>query len=286
MTILRTVWMLTRETFDQWWNDKAPRSAAALSYYTLFALAPLLVIVIAVAGVLFGREAAQGRLIGQLTSAVGADAARALQSMLANAGSWGGGTIATTIGLATLVVGTTGVVSELQDALNTVWKVAEKPGRGIRGLVLDRLVALAIVMTFGLLLIASLSASAIMAAASSWLHGVIPEWLFLGHLLGYGLSLGVLGVMLAVIFKVLPDVRMAWSDVWIGAGVTSVLLHLGKYLIVLYLQKAGLVSAFGAAGSVAVLLVWIYYISLLVLLGAEFTRTYAKHFGTHLGPDK
>jgi membrane protein len=280
----KKAWGLIKETFSEWSNDKAPRLGAALSYYTIFSLAPLLVLVISIAGLVFGRQAAEGRLLAQLSQVVGMDAGVALQSMVAKAGQHGGGVIATVIGVVVLMVGATGVVIELQDALNTVWKVVPKPGRGIKGLIRDRLLSIGIVLAFGFLFIVSLVASSGLAALGSVVRGWMPGWLILGYALNYGVSIGVIGVMLAMIFKVLPDVKMAWRDVWLGAAVTSVLFHVGKFLIGLYVGKASVGSTFGAAGSLAVLLVWIYYSTQLVLMGAEFTRAFANQFGSHVVP--
>jgi membrane protein len=284
--LFRNAWALIKQTFTEWSNDKAPRLGAALSYYTIFALAPLLLVVIAVAGLVFGREAAQGQLLAQISGIVGTDAGQAIQSMIAKAGARGGGVLATLVGIVTLGVGATGVVIELQDALNTVWKVVAKPGRGIKGLIRDRLLSVAVVIGFGFLLIVSLVASAGLAAAGNIVHGWVPGWVVVGYLLNYGLSIGVIGVMLAMMFKFLPDVKMAWRDVWVGAAATSVLFHLGKYLIGLYVGRASVASSFGAAGSLAILLVWIYYTSQLILLGAEFTRVFANRFGSHVVPSQ
>jgi len=281
---LQKPWALIKETFSEWSNDKAPRLGAALSYYTIFSLAPLLVLVISIAGLVFGRKAAEGRLLAQLSQVVGMDAGVALQTMVAKAGQHSGGVIASVIGLVVLIVGATGVVIELQDALNTVWKVVPKPGRGIKGLIRDRLLSIGIVLAFGFLFIVSLVASSGLAALGNVVRGWMPGWLILGYVLNYGVSIGVIGVMLAMIFKVLPDVKMAWRDVWLGAAVTSVLFHVGKFLIGLYVGKASVASTFGAAGSLAVLLVWIYYSTQLVLMGAEFTRAYANQFGSHVVP--
>jgi membrane protein len=184
----------------------------------------------------------------------------------------------------TLGVGATGVVIELQDALNTVWKVVPKPGRGVKGLIRDRLLSVAVVLGFGFLLIVSLVASAALEGLQKVVHGMIPGWVVFGYVLNYGVAIGVIGVMLALIFKMLPDVEMAWSDVWVGALVTSVLFHVGKLAIGLYLGRASVASPFGAAGSLVVLLVWIYYTSQLILFGAEFTRVYASHHGSHVAP--
>jgi len=280
----KQAWGLIKETFSEWSNDKAPRLGAALSYYTIFSMAPLLVLVISIAGLVFGRKAAEGRLLAQLSQVVGMDAGVALQSMVAKAGEHRTGIIATVIGLVVLMVGATGVVIELQDALNTVWKVVPKPGRGIKGLIRDRLLSIGIILAFGFLFIVSLVASSALAALGNVVRGWLPGWLILGYVLNYGVSIGVIGVMLAMIFKILPDVKMAWRDVWLGAAVTSVLFHVGKFLIGLYVGKAGVGSTFGAAGSLAVLLVWTYYSTQLVLMGAEFTRAYANQFGSHVVP--
>jgi membrane protein len=275
---------LVKDTFKEWSNDKAPRLGAALSYYTIFSLAPLLLLVIAVAGLAFGREAAEGRIVGELSGLIGADAAEALQGMIEKAGDRKGGVLATVIGGLTLLLGATGVLVELQDALNTVWKVIPKPGRGLRAFIRTRLLSFSLVLCFGFLLIVSLVASAGLAALGGWLADFIPGWVVMAYILNYGVSIGVIALLLALIFKVLPDVRMAFRDVWIGALVTSLLFHLGKFLIGLYIGKASVGSTFGAAGSLAVLLVWIYYSSQLVLLGAEFTRVYANRFGSHVEP--
>jgi membrane protein len=286
MRALKKGFGLVKETFSEWSNDKAPRLGAALSYYTIFSLAPLLLVVIAVAGLAFGRQAAQGQLLGQLSGVVGPDAARSIQTMIAKAGLHGHGVWATIVGVLTLGLGATGVVLELQDALNTVWKVAPKPGRGIKGIIRDRLLSVAVVLGFGFLLIVSLVASAALEGLQKLVHDIIPGWVVLGYVLNYGVAIGVIGLMLALIFKLLPDVKMAWSDVWIGALVTSVLFHIGKLAIGLYVGRASVASTFGAAGSLAVLLVWIYYTTQLILLGAEFTRVYANHYGSRVAPSE
>jgi len=182
----------------------------------------------------------------------------------------------------TLIVGATGVMIELQDSLNTVWKVVPKPGRGLKGLLRDRLLSFGIVLGFGFILLVSLVLSAGVAVLDSWIGGLIPGWIVLGYVLNYGISLGLVTVVLAAIFKILPDAKIAWRDVWVGALVTSVLFHLGKLGISIYIGKASVASSFGAAGSLAVLLVWIYYSAQIVLFGAEFTRVYANEYGSHV----
>ncbi len=282
MRFLRNAVRLFKSAANEWSNDKAARLGASLSYYTIFSLAPVLLLVIAVAGMVLGTQAAQGKIVEQLSGLLGADAAKAIQTMLEKSSHHKGGILATAIGFVTLIVGATGVMIELQDALNTVWKVVAKPGRGLKGIIRDRLLSFGIVLGFGFLLLVSLVLSAAVAVVDSWIGGFMPARVVLGYVLSYGLSLGLVAFVLAAIFKILPDVKIAWRDVWIGALVTSVLFHLGKFGISLYIGKASVASTFGAAGSLAVLLVWIYYSSQIVLFGAEFTRVYANEYGTRV----
>jgi membrane protein len=279
MKSLKTAWQLIKETLSNWSDDKAPRMGAALSYYTAFSLAPILVLVISIAGLVFGKDAAQGRIMGQLEGLLGHDSAAVVQTMLAKASERGSGILATVVGVITLLIGATGVVIELQDAINTVWKVIPKPGRGIRGLIRDRILSVGLILSFGFLLLVSLVMSAGLEFMGGVLGGFVPGWVILGYILNYGVSLMAITALVAMIFKILPDAHVAWKDVWIGAFATSVLFHVGKYLIGLYVGRASVGSAFGAAGSLAVLLVWIYYSAQLILLGAEFTRCLATRFG-------
>jgi membrane protein len=286
MRFVERVWRVLKTSAQEWSNDKAPRLGASLSYYTIFSLAPLLVIAIAVAGLLFGHEAAQGKIVDQLAGLMGADAAKAVQTMVQQSSRHGGGVVASVVGVVTLLVGATGVVIELQDALNVVWKVVPKPGRGLKGLIRDRLLSFGLVLAFGFLLLVSLVLSAAVAVLDDWIGGYLTAWVVLGYVVSYGISLGVVALLLAVIFKFLPDAKIAWRDVWIGAFVTSALFHLGKFAIALYIGKASVASSFGAAGSLAVLLVWIYYSSQIVLFGAELTRVQAEARGARVVPSE
>lgn len=285
MKFLKNAARLFKVSAAEWSNDKAARLGASLSYYTIFSLAPVLLLVVAVAGMVLGTDAAQGKIVEQLSGLMGVDAAKAIQTMLEKASHKGGGILATIIGFVTLVVGATGVMIELQDSLNTVWKVVAKPGRGIKGLIRDRLLSFGIVLGFGFLLLVSLVLSAAVAMLDSWIGGYLPGWVIVGYVLSYGISLGLVALVLAAIFKILPDVKISWRDVWIGAFVTSVLFHIGKFGISVYIGKASVASTFGAAGSLAVLLVWIYYSSQIVLFGAEFTRVYANEYGSRVVAD-
>jgi membrane protein len=280
----KTAWSMTRQTFGEWSDDKGGRLGAALSYYTVFSLAPLLLLVISIAGLVFGRDAAQGRMFGELAGLVGPDAARLIEAAVAKANHTKGGVLGTVAGIAILLAGATGVVIELQDALNTVWKVKPRPNRGVWGIVRTRLLSVAMILALGFLLLVSLVVSAALAAFSGWMRSLIGDVAVLGWVIDAAVALGVIATLIALIYKILPDAEVAWRDVWVGAVATAILFMVGKYLIGLYIGRASVGSAFGAAGSLAVLLVWIYYSAQIVLLGAEFTRVYANRFGARVRP--
>jgi membrane protein len=284
MKLLKRMLSLTKQSATNWSDDQAPRLGAALSYYTIFSLSPLLILVISVAGLVFGRDAATGKIVEQLSGLVGVDGAKMVQQMVLKASQTKGGIIGTAIGIVTLFIGATGVVVELQDDLNTIWRVIPKPGRGILRMIRERVLSFGLILGFGFLLIVSLVMSALLAAMGGWLSHFFPGWVVLGYVLNYGVSFAIIALMFAMMFKLLPDVKIAWRDVWVGAAVTSALFHIGKFLIGIYLGKASVASAFGAAGSLAVVLVWIYYTSQLVLFGAEFTRVYADEMGSRVRP--
>jgi len=277
-------WSIVKQTFKEWSDDKGARLGAALSYYTIFSIAPLLLLVISIAGLAFGRAAAEGRIFGELSGLLGADAARLIQAAVAKANHPRGGIIGAVIGIVALLVGAMGVVTELQDALDTVWKVAPKANRGMWGVVRTRLVSVAMILALGFLLLVSLVVSAALAGFGAWLHARIGSVAVLIWFIDAAISLGVIATLIALIFKILPDAHVAWRDVWVGALATAVLFLVGKYLISLYISKTSVGSAFGAAGSLAVLLVWIYYSAQLVLLGAEFTRAFANRYGAKVRP--
>jgi membrane protein len=281
---LTTAVELAKDTFKEYIADKAPRLGAALSYYTIFSLAPVLILVIAIAGLAFGKDAAQGRIVGELDGILGSEGAKAVETMLAKASNTGSGVFSTVLGVVMLLVGATGVLIELQDAINTVWKVAPKPGGGIRALIRDRLLSFGLILSFGFILLVSLVLSALLAGLGGMMSKVVPGWVIFGYLLNYAVALAVMTALIAMIYKILPDVKIAWRDVWLGAFVTSVLFQIGKFAIGLYVGKASVGSPFGAAGSLAVLLVWVYYSSQIVLLGAEFTRVSALKRGARIEP--
>jgi membrane protein len=272
------VWQVIRSSAVQWSQDEIPRRSAALAFYAGFSIAPLLLIAIAIAGLAFGADAVEGRVVDQLRGLLGTDAARTLETILKNTRTTKANIVATGIGFATLLVGASGVFGELQTTLNGVWKVKRKPRRGIRGLIRDRLLSFGFVLGFGFLLLASLLVSAALSAVTGYLGGWVtgPGTL---RALGLLLSFAVTGTMFAMMFKILPDVRTRWRDVWLGAMITSLLFTLGKGLIGLYLGRSAFASSYGAAGSFVLLLMWLYYCGQVVLFGAEITHAYAHAFG-------
>ena len=283
MRALATGKAILQETLAAWSEDKVPRLGAALAYYTLFSLAPLLIIIIAVASLIFGEDAAQGRIAGEIKGLIGEKGAEAIQAMLQNAGAEkSSGIVATIIGLATLLFGASGVFGELQDALNTIWGVKPKPGRGIFDIVRARFFSFAMVLGIVFLLLVSLVVSAALAALGKFGSGRVPTPLL--HGVDLVVSIGAVALLFAMIFKILPDVRIAWRHVWVGAFATSILFTVGKILIGLYLGRSSVGSAFGAAGSLVVVLVWIYYSAQILFLGAEITKAYARRFAPALAP--
>lgn len=276
-------WAVLKQTGTSWSQDKVPRLAAALAFYTILSVAPLLVVVLAVAGLVFGREAVAGRVEDQLRGLVGNQGGEALQAMIASAEGPGSG-VAMVVGVVMLLLGASGVFAELQDSLNTIWEVAPKPGRGVLGVVRDRFLSLAMVFGVGFLLLVSLVLSAALAALTK-VAGLESAGA-VGQVLNVAVSLAVVTGLFAMMFKLLPDARIAWRDVWVGALVTAVLFTVGKLLIGLYLGRAGLGSAYGAAGSLVVFVVWAYYSGQILFLGAEFTKAYANQFGGRVTPAK
>lgn len=279
---LKAIGKLFKDAFDAWSEDRAARMGAALAYYTIFSLAPLLIIVIAVAGLAFGQAAAQGQIVQEMQEFVGVAGAQSIQAMLEKARQPAAGIIATIIGFITLLIGATGVVSELKDALNTIWKVKPEPGSSVMSMVTSRLMSLAMVLGIGFLLLVSLIASAALSALHTYLDHVLvhPGFLYFWQAVNFVVSLGVITVLFAMIYRFLPDITVTWGDVGIGAGLTALLFVIGKVLIGLYLGKSSVGSAYGPAGSLVLILVWIYYSAQILLYGAEFTRVYAYAFGS------
>jgi membrane protein len=280
------VWGLLKETATAWDEDNVARLAASLAYYTLLSIAPLIILAVAVTGLAFGEEAARQHIAGELAGVVGAGAAVAIQSIAENARTPGTGVVSIVVGLCVLLFGASGVFGELQSALNTVWSVAPRPGRGIWGLIKDRFFSFTLVLGVAFLLLVSL----VVSAALTWLGQVfassLPGGAVLWQVLNFCISLAVVTALFALMFKKLPDVEIRWRDVWVGAAVTAGLFTLGKFGLGLYLGSAGVSSAYGAAGSIVALVIWVYYSAQVLLVGAEFTEAYARRFGSSIRPDE
>ncbi len=279
-------WALLRDTYREWQADKVPRLAAALSYYTIFSIAPLLIVVIAVAGLAFGEEAVRGQLDNQIQGLIGREGADTIQEIIANSSRPADNILATVIGVVTLLLGASGVFGQLQEALNTVWGVEPKPGQGILAIVKDRFFSFTMVLGVGFLLLVSLIISTVLSAVNTFAVGLLPGWETLFMILNQVISFLVITLLFGMIYKVLPDVKIAWRDVWVGAAITALLFTIGKALIGLYLGNSSIASTYGAAGSFAVILVWIFYSAQILLFGAEFTQVYAKRYGSRIVPDE
>jgi membrane protein len=281
---LKEVWSIVREAGMEWLNDHATRLSAALAFYTILSIAPLFLIATAIAGAIFGQDAATGALANQLRGLLGDAGAEVAQTTLAHANRPKAGTIATIVGVATLLFGASGVFGELQGALNTAWDVKPKAGRGIWGTIRDRFLSFSMVLVVGFLLLISLVISAVLAAFGDYLKGAVPGLPVLMQVANFLISFLLVTALFALIFKFLPDARIAWRDVWFGALITALLFTIGKYAIGVYLGRAGVATPFGAAGSLVVFVVWVYYSGLIVFFGAELTQVTAKHAGREIQP--
>ena len=279
---LRNVWHLLRDTVEGFIEDDALSRGAAIAYYTLFSLAPILLIVIAIAGLAFGGDAARGAIVDQLSSLMGGKSAEALQAMIESASDPKTGMTASLIGILAALITLTGAFGEVQSALNVIWKTKSRRSTLSR-LVRARLASLGLVATAGFLLTVSLVVSAALAAVSDYLKAVFPGAEVALQLADVAISAALLTGLFAAIYKVLPDTPIAWRDVVIGALVTAGLFEGGKYVIALYIGKSDIASSYGAAGALIILLLWIFYSAQIFLLGAEFTRAFARRYGTHAG---
>lgn len=283
---LTHILVLAKDTFKEWNDDKASRLAAALAYYTVISLPALIMVVIAVAGVFLGEEAARGQVVAQLQGLIGLEGAHAIEDMItsANASDNSASAVASMISISILIFGATAVVIQLQDALNTIWEVKATPGNAIKSFIFNRLLSFGMVLSVGFLLLVSLVMSAALALLGKYLGEIAPHLEFLWVLVDFSISLVVVAGLFALMFKYLPDAKISWNDVVIGALLTSLLFNSGKYLIGLYLGKSAFGSTYGTAGSFVVLLVWIYYSAQIFFLGAEFTQVYARRFGSRIEP--
>jgi membrane protein len=276
----REFWRLIREAAAGWWWDRAMSLGAAIAFFTVFSLAPMLLAVIAIAGLAFGREAAQGAIVRELGGLLGGAAAETLQGLITSASNVQSGVIGTVVGIVTFIVLVTGAIIELQDDLNIIWKVERTRSSGISEFVRVRLLSLTLVFGFGFLLLVSLIVDAGLTAVGAYLEASFSGATFILKVLNSAVAFGISVLLFAMIFKILPDVSLTWRDVATGSVVTGVLFTIGKTLIGLYLGSSNVASSYGAAASLITILLWIYYSSLILLFGAEFTKAYAQSRGS------
>jgi membrane protein len=277
---LASVTGFLREVIEEWSKDNALTLGAALAYYTVFSMAPLLVLVIAIAGLAFGRADAQGQIVAQVQGTLGASGAELIESMIERASEPKSGVIATVISLATMLFGASGVFGQLQGSLNQIWGAHTPRRKGVLGQLQRRAMSFSMILVIGFLLFVSLALTALLAG----LHDAIDAYLTVPNellsLANFSLSFAIVTALFAMIFKILPDARIEWRDVWLGAAVTALLFTVGKSLIGIYLGRAGVTSVYGAAGSLVLVLLWVYYSSQLLFLGAEFTEVYSRRYGS------
>lgn len=271
---------LFRQTFSEWSADKAPRLGAALAYYTIFSIGPLIIIAITIAGLVLDNTVAQDQILSQIQGMVGDKGAEAIRAMIEAARKPVTSTVATILGVITLIFGAAGVFIQLKDALNTIWNIKPKIGAGIGGFVRSYFLSFTMVLGIGFLLLVSLLLSAGLAAVGQYFKGRFPGLNFLMQALSLIVSFGLVSVLFALMFKFLPDVRVSWHDVWLGAILTSALFVFGKFALGMYLGNAQIGSAYGAAGSLVIMLLWVYYSSQILFFGAEFTQVYANYCGS------
>ncbi|MES2537697.1 MAG: YihY/virulence factor BrkB family protein [Pseudomonadota bacterium] len=277
---MKNIWILIKAAGSSWIDDYAQSMGAALAYYTMFSIAPLLLIVISIAGMIFGVEAARGEIVGQLEGLMGPQGAAAVQGLLESVNKPAESFTATLIGGVLLMIGATTVFGELQDALDRIWRAPKRNKGGLWSLLRARLLSFGMIMGIGFLLMVSLVVSAALAALSKVWGPMFADWEILANVINFLISFAFTTTVFAMIYKIMPRAKVDWADVWIGAAVTALLFTIGKFLIGLYIGKSGVTSGFGAAGSLIVVLVWVYYSAQIFLMGAEFTWAYALTFGS------
>ncbi len=280
------LWPLLKQAVSDWLDHNDSRLAASLACYTLLSIAPLVILSVAVAGLAFGDKAARGEIAGQIGGVVGADAAHAIEAIVFNAKTPTSGVVGTIVGIVVLVFGASGVFAELQSALNTIWGVAPKPGRGVIGIVRDRFFSFAMVVAVAFLLLVSLLVSTALAAGEKFFSGYLAGGGVLWEILNFAVALGVSTLLFAAVFKVVPEAKIKWRSVWLGALVTALLFSLGKLLLGLYIGRSSVTSSYGPAGSLVALVIWIYYTSQIVFFGAELTQAGARRTEGRVEPDE
>ncbi len=281
MTLLKDALSLLKQTFIEWSSDNAPRLAAALAYYVVFSLAPLLVLTIAVAGFVLQESLARSEVMSVITDAVGPQAATFVGELIDGLRQPGTGVISTLLGLGALLLGALGAFEQLKSALNTVWNVPDTQRRsGIGGFLFNKLLSFGMILVIGFLLLASLILNTLLSAFQTFALSLLPQAHIVLQVSNLLLSYGIIVLLFAMIYRFLPDITLEWRDVWVGALVTTLLFNLGKFVLGLYLVHSGTASAYGAAGSFVLIMLWIYYSAQIVLFGAEFTQVYSRRYGS------
>lgn len=284
---VKTIWLILKQTFHDFMDDKVLKLSAALSYYTIFSIAPMLIVIITLCDVFLGKEAIEGSIYGQIKSMVGGQAALQIQEMIKNAALSGDSGWATIVGIVTLVIGATSVFGEIQDSINFIWQLKAKPKNGLLKMLLNRLLSFSIVISLGFILMVSLALNGIIALFSNQLAVFFPQvTIVLMYIINLVLTFVVISVLFAIIFKVLPDAKVQWKHVIIGAVTTAILFMIGKFAIGLYLGSSKVGTAYGAAGSIVIILLWVYYSAIILYFGAEFTQVYVQHFGGKIRPNE
>jgi membrane protein len=281
---LRNGWSILRQTIAEWSEDKVPQLGAALAFYTALSMAPLLVISLRLACLQFDEGTARAQIEQQMSGLVGEEGGKAIQQMIESANKPGEGAVATALSVIILIFGASGVFGQLQQSLNTIWEVQSKPGRGFFGLIRDRFLSIGMVLAVAFLLLVSLLISSAMTALATVFDRLPDSRFWLSEALHVVLSFAVITVLFALMYKYLPDVKIAWRDVWLGAAMTAALFTIGKFAIGLYLGHSSMASSYGVAGSFVVLLVWVYYSSQIFFFGAEWTQVYANQYGSRIVP--
>jgi membrane protein len=284
--LLKKYWTSLKRAGISFIDDRAMKMAASLSYYTVFSLAPMLVIVISLVGIFFGRDAIEGRLYYQIAGLVGSEAAKQIQVTIQNVSKTGDSGMAAVIGAVTLIIGATTMFGEIQDSINSIWGIKPKPKRGWVRMLINRLLSFSMIVTIGFLMLVSLVINALMDIFINRLERLLADYtVYLVYAINLLVLWGVTTLLFAVVFKVLPDGKVRWKDALRGAGFTAVLFMIGKFAIGFYLGSSDVASAYGAAGSIILILLWVYYSSVILYFGAEFTKEYAFLYGTRIEPN-
>lgn len=281
----KDLWPMLKETFNEWNEDDPFRHSAIIAYYAIFSLPALMIIIITVAGMFVGEDAVQGQLSNEIEEMIGKEAAVGIETMIANSSQKDNSVIATIIGIGTLLFGATAVFYQLQKSLNILWGVEVKEGQGIKKLIVDRATSLGVILAIGFLLLISLTLTTLLSALSEWITSILPDFMiYFFFVINFLLSFGIITVLFAMIYKILPDVEIGWKTVWVGAAITALLFEVGRFGLGIYFGNSDPASAFGAAGSVILILLWVSYSCLILFFGAQFTKVYAQWYGHGIQP--